>query len=277
MNNERSFSKNKWLIVTVIVLLFLCILVIGTKIAVEHFAAKQLCLIGKELTGRDVEVDSVNYNMLFWDLNISNLKIKNPDGYSQQNAAIEIKRINIKIAPWAILSRVVHIREMHMEGVSLYPEIKKIPVSYSEWITLLTNPEINLVDFTPESALAKEARQSSLWYLQIDDFKVADTEVVFVNLRNLKQSLPEKLQDCLPDRVKLNPCQQTNLGADGKHNGAMIAREILNWQIEDLKSWYEQRKTEIGEQMKNLENNEKSAWFEVLTPSDPSSGGAGRR
>ncbi|MBO4648740.1 MAG: hypothetical protein J5806_11360 [Lentisphaeria bacterium] len=255
MNNKRSFSQNKWLIVTVIVLLSLSILVIGTKIAVEHFVAKQLCLIGTELTGRDVEFDSVNYNMLFWDLNISNLKIKNPAGYSQQNPAIEIKRINIKIAPWAMMRRLVHIRELHMEGVSLYPEIKKVPVSSSEWISLVMNPEINLVDFTPKAALAKEARKSALWYLQINDFKAVDAEVVFVNLRKLKQSLPGKLQDCLPDRVKLKPCQQTDLGADGQHNGAMIGREILNWHIADLMSWYDQKKTEFGEQIKNLGND----------------------
>lgn len=257
MENKQSLFQNRWLVVTVIVLVPLCILVLGTKFVVEQSVKNQLCRIGSSLTGRKVEAGSVNYNMLFWDLRIDDLHVMNPPGYSQKNPAIEIKRIKVIIAPWSILRRLVHIRELHIDGVSLYPEIKKIPISFNDWMSLAMDPEINLVDFSPNAVLSREAEKSSLWFLQIDDFKVSDVKVHFVNILKLKQYLPKDWQNSLPHVLPLKYYQQKNLGADGKHTGAMIGGEILDRHIAELKVWYDGKKNEICEKLKFWKKKEK--------------------
>ena len=249
-SKQIIFSQNKWLVVTVIVLIFLCILVISTKIAVEQCVRNQLVLVGEQLTGRQIETDSVIYYPLFCELIIAGMKVKNPPGYSRENAAIEIKRISVKIAPWAAIWNPVHIRELHMSGVSLYPELKKIPITSSDGSNLFLSPEINLADFARPESQQEMGRNTSLWFLKVDDFTVSDVKVHFVNIRKLKNILPEKFHDYLPHVLSLAKYQQLNLGADGKHTGPMIAKEILNRHLDELKQWYETRKETLKTELK---------------------------
>ena len=121
MENKHSISPNKWLFLVMLFLVLLCVLIIGTKIAVEQGIRNQLVLVGERLTGRRIETDFVTYHPLFCELIIDGMKVKNPPGYSRENAAIEINRLRIKIAPWAIFWNPVQIGKLHMDGVSLYP------------------------------------------------------------------------------------------------------------------------------------------------------------
>lgn len=246
MDSKRIiFSQNKWLVVTVIVLVLLCVLIIGTKIAVEQGVRNQLVLVGERLTGRRIETDSVIYHPLFCDLIIFGMKVKNPPGYSQENAAIEIKRLSVKISPWAAIWNPVHIRELHMDGVALYPELKNFSGAPSDGSNIIGNLEINLADFSQPEILIEKANNKSLWFLRVDALTVSDVKVHFVNVRELKNILPEKFQDYLPHVLSLAKYQQLNLGADGKHTGPMIANEILNRHLNELKQWFESRKEAI--------------------------------
>lgn len=254
MMKTNNFSQNKYLVTSVIVLVLLCILIIGTKIAVEQSVKNQLVLVGEQLTGRKFQTDSVTYHPLFFDLVITGLKMKNPPGYSGKNPAAEINSIRITISPWAILHRRVHIRKIRIDGVRFYPELKKIPLSVSDLISIIMNPEINLVDIeklSGSSSVQKETGNSGLWLLKIDDLTITDVEVHFINFRNFKQMwLPVKLQDYLPHILHLKSYRQLNLGADGKHTGPMIAGEILDRHIEELKQWYETKKEAILAEIK---------------------------
>lgn len=248
------FIQNKWLSVTVTVLVLLCILIVGTKIAVEQSVKNQLVLVGEQLTGRKFQTDSVTYHPLFFDLVITGLKMKNPPGYSGKNPAAEIDSIHITIAPWAILHRRVHMRKIRIDGVRFYPELKKIPLSISDSINMIMNPEINLVDIEKLSCSSsdrKESGNSALWFLKIDDLRITDVEVHLINFRNFKKMwLPVRLQDYLPHILHLKSYRQSNLGADGKHTGPMIAGEILDRHIEEMKQWYETKKEAIMESIK---------------------------
>ena len=252
MDRTTKFTRNKWLFIVVSLLAFLCILIIGMKIAVEQSVRNQLVLVGEQLTGRQIETDSVIYHPLFCDLIIAGMKVKNPPGYSRENAAIEIKRFSVKITPWAAIWNPVHIRELHMAGVALYPELKKISGASSNGANLIGNLEINLADFARPESLIERNRNKSLWFLRVDALTVSDVKVHFVNVRELKNILPEKFQDYLPHVLSLAKYQQLNLGTDGKHTGPMIAKEILNRHLDELKQWYETRKETLTTELKNL-------------------------
>lgn len=243
MISNKTFTR--LLIVLAIVLPLLCLLVIGWKIAVEKSVENQLCLIGTKLTGREIELGPGSYSIFSWNMSIEYLKVKNPLGYSPRNQAIEAKQIRIGIAPWAIMSREVHIREVHIGTVLLYPELKKIPFTFQDWIGAIMHPEINLADFTTADKQADETIDRQLWFLKIDKFTVSNAEVHFVNIRKLKKMLPAACQDLVPHVLHMNPYQQLNLGADGKHTGPMIASEILDRHIDELKKWYKTKKAAI--------------------------------
>lgn len=254
MNDISIQSKpKKWLTVTVTVLVLLCILIVGSKIAVEQAVNAQLKLIGEQLTGRKIETKSVSYHPLFCDLVITGLKMENPPGYSRKNPAAKIDLIHIDITPWALLQHRVHIEKIQIEGIRLYPEVKKIPITLSDWTDMILNPEINLVDIeklSGNSSAQKETGKKALWFLKIDDLTVKNAEVHFVNIRKLKNFLPKKYQSLLPDKLSLKSYQQKDLGADGKHTGPMIAGEILHRHIEELKQWYEAKKEAIMAKIK---------------------------
>ena len=249
MEEKRyNMFQNKRLFAVILFLIILCILIIGAKIAVEQSVKNQLVLVGEQLTGRKFETDSVTYHPLFFDLVITGLKMKNPPGYSRNNPAAEINSIRITISPWAILQHRVHIRKIRIDGVNFYPELKKIPVSLSDWTNIILNPEINLVDIeklSEKSSAQKESGKKTLWFLKIDEFTVTNVTVHFINIKKLKKFLPEKYQSMLPDNLSLKSYQQLNLGADGKHTGPMIAKEILNRHLDELKEWYETKKEAI--------------------------------
>jgi len=257
MDNTTNFTRNKWLFIVVSLLAFLCILIICMKFTMEQSVRSQLVLVGEQLTGRQIETDSVIYHPLFCDLIIFGMKVKNPPGYSQENAAIEIKRLSVKISPWAAIWNPVHIRELHMDGVALYPELKNFSGAPSDGSNIIGNLEINLADFSQPESLIEKANNKSLWFLKVDALTVSDVKVHFVNIRKLKNNLPEKLQDYLPHVLSLAKYQQLNLGADGKHTGPMIAKEILNRHLDELKRWYETRKETLKTELKNLSKKEK--------------------
>lgn len=238
MNSKKTVIR--LLVVSAIVLSLLCLLVIGWEIAVERAVKNQLCLIGNKLTGREIEVGPASYSIFSWNMDIAYFKVKNPIGYSPSNQAIEARQIRISIAPWAIMSRVVHIRKLHIAEVELYPELRKIPFTFQDWIVLLINPEINLVDFSAVGKQAAGTADPQLWFLKIDDFTIPRAEVYFVNISKFKKILPPICQDLLPNKLPLKEYRQLNLGADGKHTGPMIASEILDRHLGELKQWYSQ-------------------------------------
>lgn len=251
--NDRTMKRSNpmfWLKIAVIGSLTLYALIIGAKIAVEQSIRNQLMLVGKQITGRDLEIDSVTFHPLFCDLVITGLRLKNPAGYSRMNPAAEVEKIRLKIAPWTLLNRLVHIREFQIEGIVLYPELKKIPVSVSDWTSLILNPEINLVDLNGGSAPAggtAEQKTDKLWYLRIDDFSVTSARIQFTNIRNFGSKLPSVLGKWLPCELTLKNYRQLNLGADGRHTGEMLAKEIMDRHLDELHAWYEGKKAELSQ------------------------------
>lgn len=246
-------------------------LLLVSKFTVEKEVKSQMELVGKAMTGRNVEVGEVSYNPVTWELTAENVCMKNPDGYSRDHDAVEIDTVYLKIAPWALMNRLVHIKELRIEGVALYPELKKIPLSWEGWLLMLMQPEINLYEFLPRRTAegknnnrrrSDKKKSKRLWYIKVDSLTVTDVKVHFVNVQNLKTLfLPPVVHDLIPETLELAGCRQTDLGADGKHTGADLAREILDRQIAQLEQWYEEKKARFEAYLKKQSEKYRRSWF----------------
>ena len=231
-SNTRTWTaKKKWIAGAGIIIALLCILTIASKFYVEKEIRDQLLLVGERLTGRRLTVDSVIYHPLTWETVIQNVEMPNPEGYSSRNPAVSVKNIHIVIAPWAVLQKLVHIRSLRVDGVTLYPEVKKIPFSFDDLLAMIMNPEINLVDIERMGWYTPGKRKNTdkpLWYLRIDDFSVTSVQIQFVNVRRLKDKipfLPKFVSEWMPDTLNLSDYQQQDLGVDGKNERLVQKRK----------------------------------------------------
>lgn len=257
MGNRLSGRiAKKWYAIAGIIAVLCCIFFIVSKIAMEQKVKNQLVLIGKNLTGRELSVESVTYHPVTWELTISGLEMQNPSGYSSRNPAAYVENISIIIEPWAVFRQLIHIRKLNIEGVFLYPELKKIPLTAGEWFDFCLKPEINLADIKcvkengADPIHTRRPRRKQLWYLRIDELTVSSVQLQFTNVTKLKSIVPffsEYVSRWIPDTLDLQDYQQMDLGADGKHTSAMIAQEILKRHLDELRTWCKNKNTEFHE------------------------------
>ena len=232
-------------------------LLLVSKFIVENAVENQLKLVGERMSGQGVEVKRVSYNPLTWALTAEDVRIKNPPGYLNENE-IMVRRIHLKIAPWALTRNLVHIRELHIRGVTLCPELRKIPTSVQDLFTLILNREFNLWESLRRLSVKtkNDGKMPPVWYLKVDTFSVTGVKVHFVNVSTIPLVGPR-----LPASVELNgKYPQTNLGADGKHTGADLAREILDRHLEELKQRYEKRKAKFEKYLKKNRKEEEQTF-----------------
>jgi len=168
------------------------------RIAVETAGTKALNV--------GVSVGKVNLSILSGKLGFEDLMINNPPGY-EHNRLLELSRANVAVDARSLLSDVVNIKDIKLDGAKVVFEQRGISGN-------------NLQDIIKELP-AKESEPSGPGgkKLHIDNLEITNTQV---NIKLLP--VPGRI-DTIP--LKLDTIRMTDLGSDNDLDAAALIRTIL--------------------------------------------------
>jgi uncharacterized protein involved in outer membrane biogenesis len=167
----------------------------AVRVGIESSAAKTLNV--------GVSVSNVDLSIMAGKLALQNLLINNPPGY-RHDKLLRLKNAEIEIDVKSLLSDVVYIKEIKLDGVNVVLEQRDISRN-------------NLQDvITSIRSASKEGEGKSL---RVDNLEMSNITVQM-------KLLPDTAQD---DTItlELSPIRMANLGRDNKMDMADLSGEIV--------------------------------------------------
>lgn len=192
------------------------------KSGVERFVENQIQQCANRLTGRDVYVGSISYDLWKQRVEIRKLGVPNPQGYSQRVPAIYVDRITMELMPWEIFKNLLHIRQLNVSGVRINTELKRYPKKFKELVEILRSPEVNLIDLKSASKRKTEnvpAAKRGV-FIRIDKLQITDAVVSSKCKWRIGFTLPDYLRE--------------NIGKDGKLTTDQLAAEVYNYHLQEM-------------------------------------------
>jgi uncharacterized protein involved in outer membrane biogenesis len=203
----KKALKNLRIILLVIVILVVAVVVVvdlfvdrAVKIGIEAAATKTLNV--------GVSVDNADLSIIGGKLALQNLLINNPPGY-EHDRLLELKDAKIAVDVRSLLSEVVRIREIKLDGANVVLEQRGISGNNLQDI-------IKAIPSGPEAQGEPEAAGKKL---HIDNLEISNVQV---NVKLLP--VPGKADTVT---LKLSPIKMTNLGSDNKLDTAALSGKIL--------------------------------------------------
>ncbi len=195
-----------------IVLLVIVILVVAVVVVVGLFANRAV-KIGIEAAATKtlnvgVTIDDVDLSIMGGKLALQNLLINNPPGY-EHDKLLELKDAKIAVDIKSLLSDVVHIREIKLDGVDVVLEQRGISGNNLQ----------DVIKAIPSGAEAQGEPEAAGKKLHIDNLEISN---VTVKVKLLP--VPGKADTVT---LKLSPIKMTNLGSDNKLDTAALSGKIL--------------------------------------------------
>ncbi len=167
----------------------------AVRVGIESSATKTLNV--------GVSVSNVDLSIMAGKLALQNLLINNPPGY-QHDKLLQLKNAEIEIDVKSLLSDVVNIREIKLDGVKVVLEQRDISRN-------------NLQDvITSIRSASKEGEGKSL---RVDNLEMSNITV--------QMKLPSVPAQDDTITLELSPIRMTNLGRDNKLDMADLSGEIV--------------------------------------------------
>lgn len=169
----------------------------AVRVGIETAATKTLNV--------GVSVSNVDLSIMGGKLALQNLLINNPPGY-QHDKLLELKKGEIEIDIKSLLSDVVNIKEIKLDGVNVVLEQRGVSSN-------------NLQDVITAIRSGSKDDQTSGKKLRIDNLEMSH---ITVQMKLLP--IPGQADTVT---LKLSPIRMTNLGSDNKLDTAALSGEIV--------------------------------------------------
>jgi len=198
---------NKTLKVLRVILLAILILIILAVVAVNLFADYAV-RVGIETAATKtlnvgVSVSNVDLSIMGGKLALQNLLINNPPGY-QHDKLLQLKNAEIEVDVKSLLSDVVNIREIKLDGVNVVLEQRGISGN-------------NLQDVI--TAIRNGSKEGEGKKLRVDNLEISNITV--------QMKLPSVPAQDDTITLELSTIRMTNLGYDNKLDMADLSGEIV--------------------------------------------------
>ncbi len=195
-----------------VVLLAILILLLIAVVAVNLFAERAV-KVGIETAATKtlnvgVSVGNVDLSIMAGKLTLKNLLINNPPGY-QHDKLLELKNAKIEVDVKSLLSDVVKIREIKLDGVNVVLEQRGISGNNLQ----------DVIKTISSGQKDKDKPETSGKKLHIDVLEISN---VTVKVKLLP--VPGKADTIT---LKLSPIRMTDLGGDNKLDTAALSSRIL--------------------------------------------------
>ena len=115
----------------------------GLQKGIECFVEHQIQKTAKNLIGYEVFVGDVSCDLKNKCVQITEVSVPNPPGYTGLSAMV-VDRVILKLEPWAVFNRQIHVEELSVDGIKFFLELRKTPTSLGDIVDLFMDRNINL-------------------------------------------------------------------------------------------------------------------------------------
>ena len=244
-------NKKKIIILSVVFLSIVFLILDFLSYRVDKIVKNLIIDQGNQALGQQVSIGKIDTSILGSSIKISNIEIKNLDGFKNKNI-IQIKNINANFVLTSLFKDTIVIKDINIDGATLYYEV------------LINNKEVkdNVSSFKPAlknsvGSSAKEIEASKeLEFKNQSKKKTKDFLINQLTINNTKINAFSEFLDINKD-ITLNKMSFNNVGTAEKSTKfkevlqMVFANVLLNINNEVIQS---DLKNKIKDKVKNLKN-----------------------
>ena len=156
-------NKKKLIILLVFFLSLVFLILDFLSYRVDKIVKNLIIDQGNQVLGQQVSVGKIDTSILGSSIKISNIEIKNVDGFKNKNI-IQIKNINANFAFTSLLKDTIVIKDINIDGATLYYELsinnKEVKDNISSFKPIVKNSASSLAKETDVSKELESKNQS---------------------------------------------------------------------------------------------------------------------
>lgn len=244
-------NKKKIIILSVVFLSIVFLILDFLSYRVDKIVKNLIIDQGNQALGQQVSVGKIDTSILGSSIKISNIEIKNLDGFKNKNI-IQIKNINASFVLTSLFKDTIVIKDINIDGATLYYEVlinnKEVKDNVSSFKPALKNPAGSS---TKEIEVSKELESKSQSKKKNKNFLINQ-----LTINNSKINASSEFLDINKD-ITLNKMSFNNVGTAEKSTKfkevlqMVFANVLLNINNEVIQS---DLKNKIKDKVKNLKN-----------------------
>jgi uncharacterized protein involved in outer membrane biogenesis len=244
-------NKKKIIILSVVFLSIVFLIIDFLSYRVDKIVKNLIIDQGNQALGQQVSIGKIDTSILGSSIKISNIEIKNLDGFKNKNI-IQIKNINANFILTSLFKDIIVIKDINVDGATLYYEVlinnKEVKDNVSSFKPALKNPS---------GASAKEIEASK--ELESKNQSKKKNKEFLINqltINNSKINASSEFLDINKD-ITLNKMSFNNVGTAEKSTKfkevlqMVFANVLLNINNEVIQS---DLKNKIKDKVKSLKN-----------------------
>jgi uncharacterized protein involved in outer membrane biogenesis len=244
-------NKKKIIILSVVFLSIVFLILDFLSYRVDKIVKNLIIDQGNQALGQQVSVGKIDTSILGTSIKISNIEIKNLDGFKNKNI-IQIKNINANFVLTSLFKDTIVIKDINIDGATLYYELlinnKEVKDNVSSFKPALKNPAGSSAK---EIEVSKELEAKNQSKKKNKDFLINQLTII-----NTKINASSEFLDINKD-ITLNKMSFNNIGTDEKSTKfkevlqMVFANVLLNINNEIIQS---DLKNKIKEKLKDPKN-----------------------
>jgi uncharacterized protein involved in outer membrane biogenesis len=244
-------NKKKIIILSVVFLSIVFLILDFLSYRVDKIVKNLIIDQGNQALGQQVSVGKIDTSILGSSIKISNIEIKNLDGFKNKNI-IQIKNINANFVLTSLFKDTIVIKDINIDGAILYYEVlinnKEVKDNVSSFKPALKNPAGSS---TKEIEVSKELESKNQSKKTNKDFLINQ-----LTINNTKINASSEFLDINKD-ITLNKMSFNNVGTAEKSTKfkevlqMVFANVLLNINNEVIQG---DLKNKIKDKIKNLKN-----------------------
>ena len=244
-------NKKKIIILSVVFLSIVFLILDFLSYRVDKIVKNLIIDQGNQALGQQVSVGKIDTSILGSSIKISNVEIKNLDGFKNKNI-IQIKNINASFVLTSLFKDTIVIKDINIDGATLYYEVlinnKEVKDNVSSFKPALKNPAGSS---TKEIEVSKESESKNQSKKKNKEFLINQ-----LIINNTKINASSEFLDINKD-ITLNKMSFNNVGTAEKSTKfkevlqMVFANVLLNINNEVIQG---DLKNKIKDKVKNLKN-----------------------
>ena len=244
-------NKKKIIILSVVFLSIVFLILDFLSYRVDKIVKNLIIDQGNQALGQQVSVGKIDTSILGSSIKISNIEIKNLDGFKNKNI-IQIKNINANFILTSLFKDTIVIKDINIDGATLYYEVlinnKEVKENVSSFKPALKNSAGSL---TKEIEVSKESESKNQSKKKNKGFLINQ-----LTINNTKINASSEFLDINKD-ITLNKMSFNNVGTAEKSTKfkeviqMVFANVLLNINNEVIQG---DLKNKIKDKVKNLKN-----------------------
>ena len=244
-------NKKKIIILSVVFLSIVFLILDFLSYRVDKIVKNLIVDQGNQALGQQVSIGKIDTSILGSSIKISNIEIKNLDGFKNKNI-IQIKNINANFVLTSLFKDTIIIKDINIDGATLYYEVlinnKEVKDNVSSFKPALKNPagsSAKEIEVSKESESKNQSKKKNKEFL-----------INQLTINNTKINASSEFLDINKD-ITLNKMSFNNVGTAEKSTKfkevlqMVFANVLLNINNEVIQG---DLKNKIKDKVRNLKN-----------------------